>query len=59
MFVVKKNYFLIVESIKDINLKNIKKRGKFSIIYRNKNKIEDFDDLFNFRRFCKLKSIRK
>ena len=58
MFAVKKNYFLIVESIKDINLKNIKKRSKFSVIYRNKNKIEDFDDLFNFRRFCRLKSIK-
>ena len=58
MFIVKKKYFLIVESIKDIDLKNIKKRGKFSIIYRNKNKIEDFNGLLHFRRLCKLKSIK-
>ena len=35
MFILKKKYFLIIESIKDINLKNIKKRNKFIIIYRN------------------------
>jgi hypothetical protein len=36
MFTHKKKYFLLIESIKDINLKNIKIRNKFSIIYRNK-----------------------
>ena len=35
MFVLKKKYFLIIESIKNIDLKNIKKRNKFTIIYRN------------------------
>ena len=58
MFVYKNKYFLIIESIKDIDLKNIKKRGKFSIIYRNKSKLENITDLFNFRRFCKQKSIK-
>ena len=37
MFILKKKYFFIIESIKDIELKNIKNFGKFSIIYRNKN----------------------
>ena len=58
MFILKKKYFLIIESIKDIDLKNIKKRDKFSIIYRNKKNLENISDLLNFRRFCKLKSIR-
>jgi len=58
MFIRKNKYFLIIESIKDIDLKNIKKRNKFSIIYRNKNNLENISDLFNFRRFCKLKSIK-
>ena len=58
MFVLKKKYFLIIESIKDINLKKIKKRDKFYIIYRNKNNIDDFVDLFTFRKLCKLKSIK-
>ena len=35
MFTLKKKYFLIIESIKDIELSNIKKLNKFVIIYRN------------------------
>ena len=58
MFIRKNKYFFIIESIKDIDLKNIKKRDKFSIIYRNKNNIEHLSDLLNFRRTCKLKSIK-
>ena len=37
MFVFKKKYFFIIESIKDINLKNIKNFGKYNVIYRNKS----------------------
>ena len=58
MFIVKKKYFLIIENIKDIDLKNIKIRNKFSIIYRNKKKIDKLSDLFNFRQKCKLKGIK-
>lgn len=58
MFALKKKYFLIIESIKDINLKNIKKRNKFHIIYRNNNNIENIRDLLTFRKNCKLKSIK-
>ena len=57
MFALKKNYYLIIQSIKDIDLSNIKKRYKFTIIYRNNSKIEKITDLINFRRFCKKKSI--
>ena len=57
MFIFKKKYFLIIESIKDINLKNIKIRNKFSIIYRNNKKNCNFNDLLMFRRKCKLKAI--
>ena len=35
MFAYKKKYFLIIENTKDIDLRNIKKRDKFVIIYRN------------------------
>ncbi len=58
MIVCKNKYFLIIESIKHIDLKNIKKRNKFSIIYRNKNNLENISDLLNFRRFCRIKSIK-
>ena len=57
MLILKKKYFLIIESIKDINLKNIKKHNKFTIIYRNQNNSEKKTDLVKFRKNCKLKSI--
>ena len=50
MFSHKKKYYLIVESIKDINLNNIKKRYKFIVIYRNN---ENNEKLSNQERFDK------
>ena len=41
MFIIKNKYFLIIENIKDINLKNIKIRNKFFIIYRNNKNIDN------------------
>tara|TARA_Y100001970_G_scaffold52311_1_gene66088 strand:+ start:2983 stop:3558 length:576 start_codon:yes stop_codon:yes gene_type:complete len=57
MFSFKKKYFLIIENIKDIDLSNIKNINKFVIIYRNKNKIKNLDQLFKFRQICKSKKI--
>ena len=57
MFIQKKKYYLIIESIKDINLNNIKKRNKFTIIYRNKKELDKKEDLKRFRKSCKVKSI--
>tara|TARA_Y100000741_G_C18089519_1_gene492141 strand:- start:68 stop:640 length:573 start_codon:yes stop_codon:yes gene_type:complete len=58
MFVLKKKYFLFIENTKDIDLKNIKIRNKFSIIYRNLDKIENKWDLLKFTKICKLKGIK-
>ena len=58
MFIFKKKYFLIIESIKDINLRNIKKYNKFSIIYRNQDNKENIYDLTKFRKNCRLKQIQ-
>ena len=58
MFAFKKKYFLIIESIKDLNLRNIKKHNKFNIIYRNFKKSENIDDIKKFRKQCKLKQIK-
>ncbi len=55
---MKNKYFLIIESIKDIDLKNIKIRNKFFIIYRNRNKVERINDLLLFRQNCRLKAIK-
>ena len=58
MFINKNKYFLIIENIKDIDLKNIKIRNKFFIIYRNNKKIDKLKDLLKFRQNCKLKAIK-
>ena len=57
MFTFKKKYYLFIENTRDIDLSNIKLSNKFIIIYRNKNKIENFDKLLKFRRNCKSKRI--
>ena len=57
MFSFKNKYFLIIENIKDIDLRNIKLINRYIIIYRNSNKIEDIDRLVKFRRYCKSKKI--
>ena len=56
MFAYKKKYYFIIESIKDIDLSNIKNH-KFNIIYRNENKIEKIQELLKFRQKCKVKRI--
>ncbi len=58
MFIIKNKYFLIIENIKDIDLKNIKIRNKFFIIYRNYKKVNEIDELLRFRLKCKSKSIK-
>ena len=58
MFIIKNKYFLIIENIKDINLKNIKIRNKFFIIYRNNKKKDSLNELMKFRKICKSKAIR-
>ncbi len=56
MFIYKKQYFFIIESIKDIDLKNIKNFGKYNIIYRN-NSPENIKILKKFRHQCKIRKI--
>ena len=58
MFIIKNKYFLIIKSIKDLDLKNLKRRNKYSIIYRNKKIIDKIPNLLKFRKDCKLKSIK-
>ena len=58
MFAFKKKYFLIIESIKDINLTDIKQYNKFIIIYRRFIYDENLNDIIRFRKSCKLKFIK-
>jgi thiamine monophosphate synthase len=57
MFAFKKKYYLLIESIKDINIRKIKKYNKFIIIYRNQHIKDDIKDLIKFRKECRLKLI--
>ena len=57
MPILKKKYYLIIENIKDIDLKNIKKRNKFVIIYRNNKNLDEINNLLKFRKICRLKSV--
>ena len=57
MFVFKNKYFFIIESTKDLDLKNIKNSNKFCIIYRSKNIPENVEKLIQFRKICKTKNI--
>ena len=58
MFAYKKKYFLIIKSIKDINLNKIKTNHKFFIIYRNDKNREKLQDLLKFRKLCKTKGFK-
>ena len=57
MFAFKKNYFLIIENTKDIDLSNVKKRDKFTIIFRKQQIKEKHNVLLKFRHDCKQRGI--
>ena len=57
MFILKKKYFIIIESIKDIDLSNIKKTSKFIIIYRNKTANDKLNEILSFKKLCSTKKI--
>ena len=56
MFILKKKYYFIIKSIKEIELKNIKNFGKYNIIYRNSTP-ENIEKIKIFRFKCKIKKI--
>ena len=57
MLLFKNKYFFIIESTRDIDLKNIKNSKKFCIIYRSKKIAENTEKLMKFRKNCKSKNI--
>ena len=58
MHAFKKKYYLLIQSIKDIDLSNIKKYKKIIIIYRNFGIKDNKSELIKFRMKCKLKLIK-
>lgn len=57
MFIIKNKYYLIIKSIKDIDLTKIKSLNKYNIIYRNYKKNVNINDLRAFAAKCKSKRI--
>ena len=57
MVIIKKNYYLYIENIKDLNIDLLKKKNKFSVILRNfkNNKIKE---IIKFRKKCKNNKIK-
>ena len=57
MLVLKKKYYLFVENTREFNLKLIKIKNKFNIIYRNLTTKEKIEDLKIYRRKCKKSGV--
>lgn len=57
MFLLKKKYFFIIETINDIDLKKFKNLNKFNIIYRYTQLADDRETLKRFVKHCKSKKI--
>ena len=58
MFIIKNNYYLYIENIKDININNIRKNRKISIVYRNHANPETVKNLIIFKKLCYLKGFK-
>lgn len=58
MIVLKNNYYLYIDNTKVLDLSLIKKRNKFTIIYRNLDKTEKIDQIKKFQKDCKRKGIK-
>ena len=57
MFIIKKHYYLYIDSTKSIDLKLIKKNLYITIIYRNNSIIESIDTIIKFRKKLKTRKI--
>jgi thiamine monophosphate synthase len=57
MFIIKKHYYLYIDSTKSIDLKLIKKNLNINIIYRNNSIIESIDAIIKFRKKLKARKI--
>ena len=58
MHAFKKKYYLLIQSIKDIDLSIIKKYKKIIIIYRNFGVKDNISEILKFRMQCKLRLIK-
>jgi thiamine monophosphate synthase len=57
MFIIKNNYYLYIENLKDINIDSLKTNKKINIIFRN-HTYKNTNDLIKFKKKCQQKSIK-
>ena len=57
MPITKNHYYIYLENSKILDLSLIKKRGKFTVIYRANKKKEDIDKIIKFRKECKKRGV--
>ena len=57
MFIIKKNYYLYIENIKDLNLEELINKKKFNIILKS-IKNNKLSEIKRFRQKCKNKKIK-
>ena len=57
MFIIKKNYYLFIENIKDLSFKNLINNKKINVILRN-IKNNKLTEIIKFRQKCKNKNIK-
>jgi len=57
MIIIKNNYYLYIENIKDLNIEELKNKKKISIILRN-FKNNTISEIINYRKKCKSKKIK-
>ena len=58
MFISKNNYYLYIENTQILNLSLLKKRNKFIIIYRARDKHENIQRLKWFKKECSKRAIK-
>ena len=57
MIIIKNNYYLYIENIKDLNVNTLKINKKFNIILRN-YKQNTISEIIKYRKICKKKKIK-
>tara|TARA_B110000467_G_scaffold146153_1_gene150178 strand:- start:10 stop:573 length:564 start_codon:yes stop_codon:yes gene_type:complete len=58
MFIIKNFYYLYIENTQSINLDQIKKNKKISIIYRNNHSEENLENVIKFKKKCSNRKFK-
>ena len=56
MVIIKKNYYLYIENVKDLNIESLRTNKKINIILRNSN--NNITEIIKYRKSCTKKKIK-